>query len=177
MTFGTTPETLFVTDTNCFADPESPNHVRSHQIPFDGIIKTFTFHYGKSLEMPFAHAMKFLVDEAFQVSDETGKLYKPVPKAETDGAQGLVLRQGQVIARLDELLKDALLARCAIAPGGEAIKSRASREEMIEFLEGIDAETLAANTEADEGVEPGADTAGMSQADVDAMMPKPDVAA
>lgn len=171
MTFGTTPETLFVEDKNC----THSNPDRSHEVLIDGIVKVYPFQHAKRREMPFAHAMKFLVDDAFEVTDETGKRYLPVPKPETDGAHGIVLRQGEVVARLDELLKDALHARCAIAPGGESITPKTKREDMIGFLESIDAETLNANRERDEGVEPGADIEGMSQDDLDKMLPKQEV--
>ena len=173
MSFGNTPETLFVEDKNCNpADPE-----RAHEMIIDGVKKVFPFQYGKRREMPFGHAMKFLVDDAFEVTDEGGKRYMPIPKPEKGGAGGLVLKPGEVVARLDELLKDALHARCAMAPGGESVPARASREDMIGFLEGVNIEALHANRERDDGVEPGADTEGMSQSELDRMLPKPELTA
>lgn len=172
MSFGNTPETLFVEDKNC----SSGDPTRSHEILVDGIVKVIPFEYGKRREMPFAHAMKFLVDDAFEVTDANGKRYLPIPKAEANGSQGLVLKPGEVVARLDELLKDALAARCAVVPGGEQITPKTKREDMIGFLESVNVEALHANRERDEGVEVGGDTEGMPQSELDSMLPKRDPA-
>lgn len=88
---------------------------------------------GDGVEMPFPHAMKFLVDKAFVVKNRRGD--RIAPPAKTEGGLGaLQLQPDQVVANLSELSKQSLYKRCAMLPGGERVATTDEPGVMIEFL-------------------------------------------
>lgn len=124
------PDTLFVTDTTC--TPEYPK--RTHVIMVNGMRETKTFEYGKTLEMPAAHAMKFLPTREFIVTDHTGKRYEPVANPVDRHVNITALSPGQVVASLDELTTKALLVRARTLNGGEKFGANSNRDEMAAFI-------------------------------------------
>lgn len=123
-----TPETLNVQDMNCSA--QYP--VRVHEIIVDGETHRVEMKYSKKTQLPYALAMKFLIDKSFHVTDETGKRIRPTAK--TPDGKAMQLEDNQVVAYLDELTQGALAERAAAAPGGEMFKGNSKKDEMIEFL-------------------------------------------
>lgn len=114
-----------VIDTSATA--EAP--VRVHDVMYSGKIEKVTFKANEATELPQSLAMKFNQD-GFIVMDENGETYKPpVAKSEVVTKH---LGEGEIVARLDELTVEALMARAALLPGGEKVKK--SKKELIEFL-------------------------------------------
>lgn len=88
-------------------------------------------------EMPPAHAMKFLCDEAFKVFDEYGNAVKALPKVDVEAATGgVILKPGQTVASLDELTDNALKARCAQMPKGHTVAAAGDRLAMVRHIAG-----------------------------------------
>lgn len=109
------------------ATNEAPTRV--HDIFYNGKTERITFKAGEPTELPQGLAMKFNQD-GFIVIDENGETYKPpVAKSEVVTKH---LNDGEVVARLDELTIEALMARAALLPGGEKVKK--SKKELVEFL-------------------------------------------
>lgn len=136
---------LQVTDTN--ANAAYP--LRKHDVlNDDGSVTTYEFCYGAATKMPLHHGMKFLVDDAFIVTDEKGHRIDPRPKRAQEQEAALALKPGQVVADLEELTVDALFVRCQMLPGSEGMKKNTKKGDMIEFL-------LQSNGKSD-GVQPAA---------------------
>jgi len=129
------PTTLFVLDTN--ARPPCP--VRVHEIPLEnGGVKPYTFRQFKWVEMPHAHAVKFLRDEAFVVADKPdneGTRLKPIVDRPSDEPSPS-LAPNEVIARYDELTVGALLIRAQMKPGGEGFTRITKKKDLEKFLTG-----------------------------------------
>lgn len=133
------PDTLFVQDLTS----RDQKTARVHTLIFDGTPKDFPFMPGEKVELPFAHAAKFLIDDAFVVTDHDGHVYTPSPKRiKTSDVKAL--RPDQVIAELAELTDDALYIRAVKFPGGEVLNRATSRSDLIEFL-------VEAHAQIDEG--------------------------
>jgi hypothetical protein len=100
-------------------------------------------------------ARKFLVDPAFEVLNEDGQPVASMPdQAKERGQAGNVrLKNDEVIARLDELNRDALMARAARIPGGEKFNRNTKRETLIDWLKNQDKPARAGDDLADEDVE------------------------
>lgn len=86
--------------------------------------------------MPVEHAVFFLRDPAFKVVNADGVQQTSLPsETNADGKKRAPeLEPNETIAKFEELLKPALLARAKIRPGGEALTDDASRDELIAFL-------------------------------------------
>jgi hypothetical protein len=125
------PTDLMVTDTT--ATPNYPKRI--HTIVVAGTEISYTFEAGKPTQMPLAHAMKFVKNEAFIVVDPaTGRRYEPFADPSQRQVQIASLAPGQVIASLDELTSKALLFRCQSLNGGERYGANSDRREMIAFI-------------------------------------------
>lgn len=134
------PGVYFVKDTNA-----KPNKVRQHKIitamhmADDGatvVIDDFQLYNLSSsipCEMPEAHALQFLKDESFIVTDSNGVRIKPVIKKDTDVGK-IVLEDDELIAKYDELTQESLYKRCKIIPGTEHIKKNTRKGDLIEHL-------------------------------------------
>lgn len=102
--------------------------------------------------MPTEHAMVFLCNEAFRVTDEEGN---PVASLPTDvvsptAAGPRRLEPGTTVARYEELGQDALVARAVRRPGGgQQIKKNTPKRTIIEFLHRTDRDRLAGLTDRD----------------------------
>ncbi len=91
----------------------------------------------KPTPMPREHALLFLKDPAFVVTDENGVTQAPIPTAEAArkrkvGAEEM--EPGQCVAFYEELTSPALLARAAQRPGGNLIDPLSKRADIIAFL-------------------------------------------
>jgi hypothetical protein len=133
-------------------DKNAKNGVRYHE-PIEGTVvgldsKNWT-------DVPENIARKFLVDPAFEVRNEDGQPVASMPdqakERETSG--NFRLSDDEVIARLDELNRDALMARAARIPGGEKFNRNTKRETLIEWLKGVTKPARASDALADDDVE------------------------
>lgn len=104
-------------------DGKTPKSIKAYQLSAD-----------KETEMPLAHAMQFLKDVSFVVTDEAGNRITPLPINKDGGVGGMKLEPGETIAHLTELTTTALLKRCKADPYSVNIDTESSREAMIEFL-------------------------------------------
>lgn len=133
------PKRWTVYDTNQAGDLPRIHEVIT-QLFDDGrepLVKKYKLFSDKPPEpdMPMEHALRFLVDEKFQVIDPSGKRITPPPKVE-GGTGAYVLPDNQTIANWDELSRAALFKRCKVIPGSEAIKPTDEPEVFVEFLLG-----------------------------------------
>lgn len=98
------------------------------------LTKTYELSADVGTPMPMDHALMFLTDRAFEVTDSDGDIMQPPPKAdENNGA--FELPPHQTIANWDELSKPALYKRCKVLPGSHDLKPTASAEAMVAFLQ------------------------------------------
>ena len=78
----------FVLDTNC----TERHPKRSHEIiigePPNHEIHSYTFVRTEPLAMEKAHALKFLHDEAWEVTDSEGNRVRPITKGDPAAARG-----------------------------------------------------------------------------------------
>lgn len=120
-------------------DPEMQVHVwddsavygeRTHEVAG----RTYVFRPGSPLLMPYSEGMPFMRLEGFRVMTLDGRPLRAIER--TLGPHEVIhLRTDEVVARLDELSNDALLARCrAYAEGAWMTVERTTRQEMIMFL-------------------------------------------
>lgn len=126
---------LYVMDKS--ATPSSG--ARTHeQYLANGVLKSFTFEYGKPLRLPFAMAVRFLKSDGFYRSDENGDElpFDRAPKRpeELGAGERLVISENEVIARYSELTDQALKLRCAALPGSEDVVANGPRERVIKFI-------------------------------------------
>jgi hypothetical protein len=120
--------------------------------------------------MPFDSALKFLVDPAFVVKNSKGEQIKPVPVGRSDISQHL--EPDQVIARFDELHRDALYQRCKMLAGSEEVKPNAAKEVLIAFIMAAAARKVAASNEnAELAKHLGTNMEGMDARSLDSIMP------
>lgn len=100
----------------------------------DGKITAYDFMPGRYTEVPLALATRWLVGNiGFEVKGPDGQILKLVAQPQdAAGGRGMVLRPDQVIASLDELTQDALIARAA-AKGGKFTKA-SGKKAVVEFL-------------------------------------------
>ena len=124
---------LYVLDTN--ARPPSP--VREHEVLLeDGGTKSYKFKANEWTKMQAAHAIKFLCDAAFVVSEsEGGPRIKPII-TRTEGGAIPTLKPDECICRFEELTQKSLLTRAQMKQGGELYSSNALKADLIEFLMG-----------------------------------------
>ena len=114
---------------------------RKHEIPIKVdasgeviMTRTYSIESEKPTLMDPEHAMFFLKDPAFIVTNDEGTQVKPVVQHD-GGIGGFKLGDNEVIAQYDELSKEALFKRCKILVGAEHIKeTRTPKEDMIAFL-------------------------------------------
>lgn len=123
-----TAEVMFeVIDSSC----TDVARVRTHEVRFNGEIKSVTFKYGEKTMLPKPLALKFNKD-GFTVLDDAGDKYQP--PVSVDALVSSKLQPGEVVARLEELTNPALYTRAIAMVGGEKLPKNAKKEELIEFL-------------------------------------------
>ena len=99
----------------------------------NGVLKNYELFADKPVEMPLDHAMRFLCADTFIVTDAAGKILKPLENLEH--ATNVPVPYGFVLARYEELSRDALVLRCKLLPGSEAIHpKKTSVADMTAFL-------------------------------------------
>lgn len=105
---------------------------RRHEIVQDGRSHVYVFESAdQPVAMPRAHALTLVGNAGFAVHEPSGQRLHTRPAA----AGPLVLRPDEVVARLEELTVDALLARAqALAGGGRFKRAGARRDDLIAFL-------------------------------------------
>lgn len=145
------PDTLYVVDPSAMPG----GLARTHEMPTEaGIPTSYTFSYNTPLLVPFTHAMRFL-SSGFHVAEdvEMTRAFEASRDAKEghDGHGVTRLRADEVIARLDELLFDALVARGAALPGGEILGRNTSKEEVIDFIRGFNERTVAGRENVEVG--------------------------
>lgn len=115
-----------VIDTNA---REAPRH---HE-PVRGTI--YALRFDRPTMMPMVHAMVFLRDPAFVVTDADGNVHSALPESERGDRMNArpKLEPGETIAKYEELTTTALVARAVTRPGGQGVNPR-SRSELIAFL-------------------------------------------
>lgn len=89
---------------------------------------------GEGTVMPIEHAMQFLKDVSFVVTDEAGNRIDPLPVQIDGGIGGMKLQPGETVAHVTELTTTALLKRCKASPFSTGISQDSSREDMIAFI-------------------------------------------
>ena len=122
---------LKVTDTT--AQPDQP--ARIHEVVVGERIFSYPFKYHEPIEMPFAHAMKFVPIPSFIVEDEKGERVIAAPKTpDRHSTERLVLQADEVVAKVEELTIDALLKRVLPLRGGEKFKKQDGKAAIAAFL-------------------------------------------
>lgn len=124
------PEMMNVLDTTAQAAP------RTHTILVNGLEVNHTFHAGTPLTLPFAHAMRFVAIPSFVVTDPANgdRISPPADPKKSETTLGVILDDGEVVARLDELHIDALILRANLIPGGEGMSKRSGKDAVLAFL-------------------------------------------
>lgn len=127
--------TGFVIDTLAVAAP------RTHGIitAFDregkpATIKNYDLTAHTPVPMPLDHAMQFLKDAAFVVTNEKGEVLKPLDVS-AEKVTHVQLPEGCIIAKYEELTREALVLRAKVLPNSahiHPIKTKVA--EVIEFL-------------------------------------------
>lgn len=118
-----------VIDTNAH---KAPTGSREHDI---GPKKySLTSHTGT--DMPMEHAVNFLRDPSFIVTDADGEVVGSLDRQTAVGQvqPRLQLKSNQVIATLDELSNTSLLVRANEYPEGKGFKQNTKKETLIAFL-------------------------------------------
>lgn len=133
----TEAKTAFVRDVLAM-DGKPRRHSLIDQFMPDGItvrtVKNYDLKADVGTEMPMHHAMQFLKDATFVVSDAEGNIIQPVPVQGKNDFGGLRLKPGEIVAHLSELTTSALLKRCKISAFSGALNEESSREQLIDYL-------------------------------------------
>lgn len=131
----TKPAPMYVLDTTCRPGPTGS---RTHDMVVGGLLKPFTFEYGKPLGMPREVALKFLKHEPFKHTNADGDVipYQRAPKQPEDlgAGEALTVNADETVARFDELSTIALQNRSIATFGGEKYATSADRDAMVAFL-------------------------------------------
>jgi len=130
----------FVVDTLAVAEP------RIHSIitAFDkdgkpALTKQYPLTSDKPTPMPLDHAMQFLKDKAFIVTNDEGVVMKPLENIE-EKASHVQIPDGYVLAKYEELTRDSLVLRAKVLPNSGAIHPVKSKSaDIIVFLKANEA--------------------------------------
>ena len=99
--------------------------------------KGFAFpDHRTAVEVPEEFALGLVGNDGFLVVDHTGRELKAVAQAvEQAGAAPaeITMRDDQVVARLDELTKEALMTR-AVAIDGDNAEAHKTKDQLIDFI-------------------------------------------
>lgn len=155
----TTESQGFVVDTLAVAGP------RIHSIitKFDKagkpvLTQQYPLTSDKPTPMPLDHAMQFLKDTAFIVTDEKGVVLKPLENIE-EKATHVQIPEGYVLAKYEELTRDSLVLRAKVLPNAGAIHPvKTKSADIIAFLKANEASKKQAPAKAE-----------MSEAEVEAL--------
>lgn len=107
---------------------------RTHEL-YDsrGILQKFTFKDDQTwIEMAMPLAAKLIPIDGFEVQNERGYVMRAEQITPDSAKQGVILAFDEVVAKYDELTRDALQYR-ANKLGG-SFKGNSPKEEMISFL-------------------------------------------
>jgi hypothetical protein len=105
--------------------------------------------------MPQEHASHFMRDPSFEVVDEFGRPVATVAEQSVNqpGRLPPLLKPGQVVANLDELLTTALLARAQQLPNGKGFGQATKKADLITALIEAGSEPRSPQNPAPEGGE------------------------
>ena len=93
----------------------------------------YELYSNKGCKMPMEHALKFLCDAAFKVVNNEGNRVMPVPKF--DASKPItVLADDEIVCKIVELSRDALMRRVKVLPGSEEVRGDAKASELAAFL-------------------------------------------
>lgn len=84
-------------------------------------------------KMPPSHAARFLKVEGFVVTGAAGRPMNSLPTSE-EQSRVATLPKGWLLARVEELTSDALLARALNLPGGEKFTARTKKDVLLAFV-------------------------------------------
>lgn len=151
---------------------------RVHTQIINGVHENHRFLPGEWTRMPFDHAMKYLRVAEFRVRvvGETDLMTRPLDIQDLlRPVDPAILPVDQCVAEFTELHADALLVRCKMLPGGEAISNRSGRAGMIAFLTAARKKRMEQRRYEEGLVAPG-DTQfqEMSSAQMERMLPETD---
>lgn len=129
------PRIFTVYDLNAKAGGPGRIHEIITEMRGDEVISTKSYELfsDRPCEMPEEHALKFLRDKAFVVMDNRGKRVEPVEIKDITSAK-MRLEDNEVIAKLEELTREALLKRAKVMPGSEDVKASDTKETLVSFL-------------------------------------------
>lgn len=127
------PQGLVFDATARIGEPRSHEIVVGKHPNGDPIIRRYKLASDTPTVMPMDHAMKFLVDRAFRVTDVDGNVIKPVEKTDERFAN-VRLDPDQVIARLEDLSVSALLKQVKLLPDSQRFGTNSAPEDMIDFI-------------------------------------------
>ena len=156
--------TLKVMDLTATADCP----VRDHEMVVDDRVQKFAFSMGEAKVMPYTTALKFSQNPGFEVShmDDRPFVAPPSDVDERDEIPKISLEDDEVIARMDELVKPALLVRAQIID--DTIKDSTGKDELVAFLKADRLAKKKANSSPDSSAGVGGSEA-MSDADLDGL--------
>lgn len=137
----------FVVDTLASTGPRTHSIILS----FDkagkpALLKDYHLTADKPVPMPLDHAMQFLKDKAFIVTNAKGEVMKPMENI-AEVAAHVSIPEGYVLAKYEELTRDALVLRAKVLPNSGSIhpvKSKAA--DIIAFLKADEAAKHKAET-------------------------------
>lgn len=135
------PDVLYVRDMNARLD-EQRVHSITIRVYENGEVETkeYALSSRKRVKMPASHAMQFLRDESFEVTNEKGTRLKPVEKTPEVDTR-VILKPGECVAKYEELTDDALFRRCMATPGAVSEMegdTPPDRSRMVVFLQKVD---------------------------------------
>lgn len=106
--------------------------------------------------MPQEHASHFMRDPSFEVVDEYGRPVATVAEQAVNqpGRLPPLLKPGQVVANLDELMAPALLARAMQLPNGAGFTAATKKADLIAALTEAGSGPRSPQNPAPEGSDP-----------------------
>lgn len=121
-------------------DLTAKKDARIHDLWDRSVLRRYTFKPDEERELPMRVAAPLVANAGFRVTDDRGIVLRTVER--TVNGERVSMRSDQVVARLDELTKEALIERVREA-GGDPAKLR-TKEELAAWL----IRQLAADAEA-----------------------------
>ena len=130
----------FVVDTLAVAGPRIHSIITAFDKAGKPVLtKQYPLTSDKATPMPLDHAMQFLKDSSFVVTDDKGVVLKPLENIE-EKATHVQIPEGYVLAKYEELTRDSLVLRAKVLPNSGAIHPVKSKSaEIIAFLKANEA--------------------------------------